>query len=51
MEVKTIEEQAQSIRDSIKVITASKKSALKFLIATGVYDKKGKLTKQYGGKI
>ena len=47
MTTKAIKEQAKSIKEYTKKVTASKKSAKKFLASTGLYTEKGNLKKRF----
>ena len=47
MTAQAIKEQVTALKDHTKKTTSSKETAKKFLISTGVYTKKGNLTKRF----
>ena len=44
---KVIRAEVRAIRKAFRKVTASKKSALRFLASTGMYDTKGRLKPQF----
>lgn len=49
MDDKKVKEQIKVLREATKENTASKSTALKFLMRAGIVTSSGKLTKRYGG--
>ncbi len=47
MTTKEIKKQSEAMKRYAKKTTSSKKTAQKFLVATGVYTEKGKLKKRF----
>jgi hypothetical protein len=47
MTAQAIKEQVTALKNHTKKATSSKENAKKFLISTGVYTKKGNLTKHF----